>query len=340
MHTTTLVLRGHRYGTGASNLDMPPPPKTNLYADVDKESLKHATRNVELNNLQTRIKILPRKFNDKMIPLNELGLRSMDFAMTNPPFYESDKELLKSAEKKARPPHSACTGAPIEMVCEGGEVVFVRRILEESLVLRERVQWYTAMLGKISSLEILVDKLREEMVGNYAVTEFIQGAKTRRWAIAWSFCPMRPAQDVSRGMKAVAWRKVLPDVCEHEVLMFPVGSGIGKMAHTLAELIGSLELISWEWNKELLHGIGRARENVWSRAWRRKKQREQADGKTPGPMATDQETCVFGFSVCVRARKDDAAIECRWREGHEEAIFMSFCGFVKTRLQAAQGNGS
>ena len=275
-----------------------------------------------------------------MVPIDEVDLPRIDFVMTNPPFYESEDEMFKSAAKKSRPPLSACTGAPIEMVCEGGEVAFVTRILDESLRLRDRVQWYTSMFGMVSSLETMVEKLRERGVDNYAVTEFIQGKKTRRWALAWSFGPMRPSQEVARGMKATPWRKILPLPVEVKVLTFPVSEGIGKRADALLDLVGPLELISWEWNKELLRGIGRARENVWSRAWRRKRKREEAEGATVPGGNSESETCVFGFSLAIVVGKTDAVVSCSWREGHDEAIFTSFCGFVKTRLEAAHGQSN
>ena len=114
--------------------------------------------------------------------------------MCNPPFYSSASELLASAAAKSRPPHSACTGAEIEMVAPGGEVSFVSRMIDESLVLKEQVQWYTSMLGKASSISEVVERLKSVGADNWAVTEFVQGHKTRRWAVAWSWGDMRPRQ--------------------------------------------------------------------------------------------------------------------------------------------------
>lgn len=310
--------------------------------DIDPENFKWASKNVALNNLQDRIKVYLRKPGDTIVPLDELQLQRMDFVMTNPPFYSSETDMLKSAAKKSRPPHSACTGAPVEMVCQGGEVAFVSRILDESLVLRDKVQWYTAMLGIVSSVEVMVDELRKKAIDNYAVTEFIQGNKTRRWAIAWSFAPMRPAQDVGRGMKATAWRKVLPAIVEVDILTIPISGGVGNTADVLVQLVGGLDLISWAWDRELLQGTGRARENVWSRAWRRKRKRDEANdtGCSNFSMTlstVSSEVCVFGFSVSIAAKTTEAVIGCRWREGHDESIFTSFCGFIKTRLQGQGG---
>lgn len=114
--------------------------------------------------------------------------------MCNPPFYASNSELLASAAAKSRPPHSACTGAEVEMVTPGGEVAFVSRMVDESVALKTRIQWYTSMLGKLSSVSEIVEKLKSVGVDNWAVTEFVQGQKTRRWAVAWSWGPMRPRQ--------------------------------------------------------------------------------------------------------------------------------------------------
>ena len=114
--------------------------------------------------------------------------------MCNPPFYASNSELLASAAAKSRPPHSACTGAEVEMVTPGGEISFISRMIDESVALKTRVQWYTSMLGKLSSVGDVVEKLKSVGVDNWAVTEFVQGQKTRRWAVAWSWGPMRPRQ--------------------------------------------------------------------------------------------------------------------------------------------------
>lgn len=77
------------------------------------------------------------------------------------------------------------------MITPGGEVAFVTRMIEESLKLGTRVKWYTSMLGKLSSVSVLVEKLRAHRCHNYAMTALVQG-KTKRWAIAWSWGDLRP----------------------------------------------------------------------------------------------------------------------------------------------------
>lgn len=113
--------------------------------------------------------------------------------MCNPPFYASEQDMLSSAESKSYVPFSACTGAAVEMIVAGGEVAFVTRMIEESRQLRHRVQWYSSMLGKLSSVTTLVELLIKYDNNNYAVTEFVQGSKTKRWALAWSWEDRRPS---------------------------------------------------------------------------------------------------------------------------------------------------
>lgn len=327
-------------GTGASCiyplLAVTQRPWYFIGTDIDPKSLDYARKNVEINGLQDRIRIVAKKESDAyLLPLDDAGIDRVDFVMTNPPFYTSADDMVSSAEKKARPPNSVCTGAPVEMVCSGGEVAFVDRLLKESLYFRERVQWYTAMFGKFTSLQEFVEKLRQNGIDNYAVTEFVQGSKTKRWAVGWSFGAMRPSDKAARGIKGAIWKSLLPPVVEVEISTFPLTNGVAPLEERVSRVVGSLELLSWEWDKEKLRGIGRARENVWSRAWRRKKMREKdvmAGGVVP---REDGEDCKFGFLVSIQVSRTEAHVGLRWLEGHEAGLFESFSGFLKTQLKTA-----
>ena len=67
--------------------------------------------------------------------MDGLPAREWDFCMCNPPFFSSMDEA-------ASKPSTACRGQEVEMVCPGGEVAFVGRIIYDSLQLRERFRWY------------------------------------------------------------------------------------------------------------------------------------------------------------------------------------------------------
>lgn len=179
--------------------------------------------------------------------------------MTNPPFYASQAQMDASAKAKARPPNSACTGAPVEMIypypptqtrdttsdtkpnatktnsttnsttTTTGEVTFLTQLLAESQTppLRTRITWYTSLLGHLSSLTHLITLLQQHNCTNYCLWEFKQGSKTRRWGIAWSWGGLRPSVDVARGVPGLAG-KYLPFPSEMGVDVELEGLGEGR----------------------------------------------------------------------------------------------------------------
>ncbi|KAI0188272.1 hypothetical protein EV127DRAFT_131316 [Xylaria flabelliformis] len=313
--------------------------------DIDAESLASARENARLNGLESRIRIVDRGGSgESLIPLDELNIESIDFVMVNPPFYSSETELLDLARQKAQPPHSACTGAPVEMVCEGGEVKFVGRMIEESLSLGGRVQWYTAMLGKLSSLEALVEILKGHNIDNFAVTTFIQGSKTRRWGLAWSFISRRPPLEVSRGvLGSNIAKKYLPPITA--VTIYKSASGaqtdtIPTIKKILRDTIESLDLRLWTWDEKRLRGVGFSEGNVWSRAYRRKRAGVRADeGAVTKPDTSvpspDVSHCAFGFSVSILPEIPDkpTVVLLRWLQGGDELLFESFTGLIRRCLR-------
>ncbi|KAI1413856.1 hypothetical protein F5Y13DRAFT_160207 [Hypoxylon sp. FL1857] len=331
-----------------------------IATDVDAKSLAYARKNVQLNNLGSRIRVVGRSVTDCLIPMDELAIEAINFVMVNPPFYTSEAELLDLARQKSRPPNTACTGAPIEMVCDGGEIGFVRRIIDESLVLKERVQWYTSMLGKQSSLGVLVDALKGHGVTNYAVTAFVQGNKTRRWAIGWSFGSRRPSLSASRGCEPSAGKKLLPPPTEAMIGTWRRSQATPEqLQRAICDTMESLDLVSWTWDKPLSRGVGFANGNVWSRSYRRKRARERgstdstservAQGGIPysqkGQLGQKTEQhiakCAFGFSVTIMVSRDtqndadQSVVMARWLQGSEYALFESFVGLLRTSIHPA-----
>ncbi|KAL2204399.1 hypothetical protein CC79DRAFT_1132410 [Sarocladium strictum] len=328
-------------GTGASCiyplLGCTQRPWSFIATDIDSESLNYARRNIDINGLTSRINLVARQPSDTLIPTSDLPF-TLDFTMTNPPFYSSSSELSASAAKKSLAPSTACTGAPVEMVTPGGEVAFVTRIIEESLILRGRATWYTAMVGFLSSLTSLVERLKKEDVGNYAVTEFVQGSKTRRWALAWSFGARRPEERVARGVNAQSLAKsVLPPSTQIKFVEVIPPQGLGSFIELLVEKIKDLDLESWNWDRQALEGVGKAPDKVWARAWRRMKKRQEA-GDLPTATEKADEKKSLGFKVTIRVQRDESVeVLCRWLEGHDATVFESFGGFLKTTIESARG---
>lgn len=186
-------------GTGASAiytlLCLKARPNWTMCAtDIDKKSFDAAARNLALNNLMTRTKLLQATELNPVIPISALGVDHLDFTICNPPFFTSQSDMSSSlkGEGKSSRPNATCTGAEVEMVCPGGDLGFVTKMVNESLVLREKVHWYTSMLGKLDSAKAIVTLLKKHKITNWAVGVIDTGASTKRWIVAWSFGDLRP----------------------------------------------------------------------------------------------------------------------------------------------------
>jgi 23S rRNA (adenine1618-N6)-methyltransferase len=330
-------------------------------SDIDTHSLDHAQRNVDANNFSSRIKLRLSSPEDSLIPLDKLGVDRLDFVMCNPPFYSSEEDMARAYGSKEMPPSAVCTGSTNEMICEGGDVGFVSRILEESLVLRERVQWYSSMLGRLASLQQLVAKLREHGVTNFAATNLKAGHKTRRWAVAWSFGDLRPANAVARHGELV--QAVLPTATEWTV---PVSEASNEeLDEKVNAILTDLDL-RWHWRADLHTGVAFARENVWSRSARRKRkfqqqQQEKESNEQPPPSkkAKNQSTASEDdddedanesssssseedeepTALAVKIICTQNQVTIRWLRGTDFTLWESFCGMLKRALGARETGG-
>lgn len=105
-----------------------------------------------------------------------------DFCMTNPPFFDTTKDIEPRADERERTPMTDYEGA-----YPGGEVGFVCDMIRDSLVLRDRVGWYSAMFGKkgdfVRGKKILTRLLGK---GHVQFMEVSPGYMTR-WFLAWTF---------------------------------------------------------------------------------------------------------------------------------------------------------
>ncbi|XP_077202027.1 RNA N(6)-adenosine-methyltransferase METTL16 [Paroedura picta] len=160
-----------------------------IATEVDDVCFSYAKKNVEQNNLSDLIKVV--KVPQKTLLLDALEQESeviYDFCMCNPPFFANQLEAkgVNSRNPRRPPPSSVNTGGITEIMAEGGELEFVKRIIHDSLQLKKRLRWYSCMLGKKCSLAPLKEELQIHGVPKVTHTEFCQG-RTMRWALAWSF---------------------------------------------------------------------------------------------------------------------------------------------------------
>ncbi|KAF7326028.1 S-adenosyl-L-methionine-dependent methyltransferase [Mycena kentingensis (nom. inval.)] len=301
-----------------------------LATDIDSFSLQHAQSNIQRNRLEKRIQLIATKPDAPIFAplLDDLDAR-IAFTMCNPPFYASRTEVDASAEAKELEPNAVCTGADVEMITPGGESAFVCRMVEESLKIGTRCIWFTSMLGKMSSLSQVVQRLRAHSIDNYAVTELVQGT-TRRWAIGWSFTDTRLPDSVARIHSTQLQSLMPPKNTLHQP--FPA---LGEhLQSTLGKLLeGTLSQIP---ATRVVPGVKRdaftvyAARNTWSRSARRKQMQEVESE----PVVDSDAILVCGLRWLSEG-ETGLELEHQWVRGNDRRLFEGFASHVNRKLANA-----
>lgn len=113
-----------------------------------------------------------------------------DFTMCNPPFYASKAEAVKaSASKHARlnikVQQRNFSGLDNELWCNGGEALFIKRLVKESVLFKKQVGWFSCLLSQKQNLPKVTKQL-DKLKATYRIIEMEQGNKKSRF-IAWKF---------------------------------------------------------------------------------------------------------------------------------------------------------
>ncbi|KAF0386743.1 S-adenosyl-L-methionine dependent methyltransferase [Gigaspora margarita] len=310
-----------------------------LATDIDERSIEYAETNVLRNNLDHRITVIHNKTDKKIMLSDEvLSNNSIKFAfcMCNPPFYESQEQYEKGVEMKHSPSLSVCTGASHEKITVGGEFQFIKDILEESLILRNKIRWYTSKIGRLETVNRIVRELKKNGIDNYVVTEFCQG-QTRRWGVGWSFGTQRPSMNISQP-SSKKLRKTAPPKTEFCVILSTSSDNIKKF---LKQLFEQLEIVG-QWNEDSYTFSGSANINTWSRAARRQRLMK-ADCQTESPtnVATSTDEPLFEFTCNFEpwnTSVNTTKVTVSWTNGKDRSIFESFYVHVKKKLEQEFSN--
>ncbi|KAH9501835.1 Methyltransferase-like protein 16 [Dermatophagoides farinae] len=167
-----------------------------IATEIDPINLDYANKNVQNNNLNNRITIYDNHNIDTIFK-HLVQNCHFTFVMTNPPFF--DDTFNDSFEDIATKPNGHKTSfhwrkmnsaSTDEAICDGGELAFIKRIMDESFQTKKSIDLYTVMIGrKKTFLELkclLKDMIENKTLASFAHTELCQG-NTKRWALAWTF---------------------------------------------------------------------------------------------------------------------------------------------------------
>jgi len=114
-----------------------------------------------------------------------------DLTLCNPPFHSSATEAAAGTQRKLRNLGGKKAGLNFggkanELWCEGGELGFIRRMIEESVAFAGQCSWFTTLVSKSEHLPRLEQALRRVKAATVKVIDMAQGQKKSR-ILAWRF---------------------------------------------------------------------------------------------------------------------------------------------------------
>lgn len=175
--------------------------------DIDPTALANAAQILTANpqlaaGIQLRHQPDPARFFTGLLNPEE----RFDFTLCNPPFHASQADAAAGSQRKWRnlgksrgagQPALNFGGQHNELTCEGGEVGFLSRLIEESAGIADQVFWFTTLVSRAASLPALQARLQALPTRDIRTIAMAQGQKNSR-LLAWTFLDKKQRR---------AWRK-------------------------------------------------------------------------------------------------------------------------------------
>ncbi|WP_115461774.1 23S rRNA (adenine(1618)-N(6))-methyltransferase RlmF [Winogradskyella aurantiaca] len=167
-------------------------------SDIDATAIEFAKANIKATEgLNKAIEIRHQENRANIFKGILLEKEYVHFTMCNPPFHASEDEAMKGSLRKLRnlgEPSSFKTknelvlnfgGQANELWCNGGESLFIKRMIKESVAFKNQVGWFTTLLAKKEHLPKIYKQLSKAKA-DYKTIPMEQGHKKTR-IIAWKF---------------------------------------------------------------------------------------------------------------------------------------------------------
>ena len=177
------IIGHHSYGWSFVGSDTDPVALNSAKAIIDSsESLSEHVR--------LRLQKNPAHYFKGIVGSDE----EFDLVVCNPPFYASEAEANEASARKWRNLGKAKTmgttrnfgGQLGELYCEGGEVQFIRKMMEESFFFARKCYWFTTLVSRQEHIHTLRRALQRLKPTEVQVVHMAQGQKNSR-ILAWTF---------------------------------------------------------------------------------------------------------------------------------------------------------
>lgn len=165
--------------------------------DINKDSFENAQQILNQNpDLSGEIDLRFQETSNHIFKDIISSEEHFQFSMCNPPFHDSEESAMKGNlrktknlnKSKIKKPNLNFSGQQSELWCEGGEIAFVSKMIEESAEFSSQILWFTCLISKKENLFKLNSLLNKLKVVEIKTIEMSQGHKVSR-ILAWTFIP-------------------------------------------------------------------------------------------------------------------------------------------------------
>lgn len=165
-------------------------------SDSNKASINHIEMQLKAENeslaknLESRYQPNSKNIFTDIIHQGEF----IDATICNPPFHSSAEDAERRTKRKWKQlglkeqmqSTKSFGGQSNELWCEGGEVAFLQRMLQESVNYSSQVLWFSSLVSRKTTLALLETTVKEVAPAQFEIIEMAQGQKISRF-IAWTF---------------------------------------------------------------------------------------------------------------------------------------------------------
>ncbi|MDP1834676.1 MAG: 23S rRNA (adenine(1618)-N(6))-methyltransferase RlmF [Chlamydiales bacterium] len=157
--------------------------------DIEPQAISIANGIVARNNLAEAIEIRFQKSSANIFQGVLQDDAIYDVSMCNPPFHSTRAEAKAATQRKWKnlKVHTKALnfgGQSNELWCPGGEVAFIKQMIEESA--HVNCKWFTTLVSKASSLVPIYRALEKARPKEIRTVDMGQGQKKSRF-VAWTF---------------------------------------------------------------------------------------------------------------------------------------------------------
>lgn len=165
-------------------------------SDIDSKSIENAQKIIDANkNLKDKIILKLQKNSDNIFEGIIDKTDRFDLTMCNPPFHSSLEAAIKANERKVSNLNKGNKeikkgfnfgGQKAELWCNGGELLFLKKMAKESVKFSSQVNWFTSLVSDKDNIKPLIKLLEKLGTKEVKVLEMSQGQKISR-VLAWKF---------------------------------------------------------------------------------------------------------------------------------------------------------